>query len=244
GLERGPVTAARGAHLGAVRHGLGPLGQDRPQRRRGRKPRGEQGGHVSPYARTRWAIAPTPDDWAAWSGTGAAPSRRRGTLPQLLTLPGRGFRLFSSLCTGPEPRSRSQRIRVVRVGGRRAVRRRSRRTSSSPGRRVLTSSPRRCVASLEARGVTRSLRPVVERPLVERGVAGSAGGLDLLGRGLPGRAVEQALHHQGRVAARGEGEGHVQLPEAAVQLVRLGAPEHELARLDEDVTLLVLEEEQ
>ncbi|HET6984262.1 MAG TPA: hypothetical protein VFI53_19110, partial [Myxococcaceae bacterium] len=56
--------------------------------------------------------------------------------------------------------------------------------------------------------------------------------------------MEEALHHQRRVAAGGQGEGDVQLGVAPVELVGLRSPENQLARLDQDGPLLVLEEQE
>ncbi len=210
GLERGPVTAARGAHLGAVRHGLGRLGQDRPQCRRGGKPRGEQGGHVNPYARTRWAIAPAPVQLAACPGAGAAPSRKRRTLPQLLTCPCRSLGLFSGLCAGEEAPVGASCARGA-TGVRALAAKRP--PGAHLGRTVARA--RGPPAVVRVRSAAPAARPHVRSGADVRGVACSspsgAGrplpGVARISSGgvLPGSPVEEPLHDQGRVAPRAAG---------------------------------------
>ena len=74
------------------------------------------------------------------------------------------------------------------------------------------------------------------------GAPGDFSAPGLLGRGL--RPVEEALHHQGGIAAGGQGEGDVELGQAAVQLIRRHPAQHQLLRLHQQRALLVLEVQQ
>src|SRR5262245_56120616 len=79
-----------------------------------------------------------------------------------------------------------------------------------------------------------------ERARLERPLRGA----DLLGGVLAVALVEEALDDQGGVGARREGEGDVDLPVAAVELVRGRLPHEQLVRVDQQRALLALEEEE